>query len=98
MAAKVLHGWIVRARTDADTVEARANYVTRRDTIIATGAHVVATDYVGGVVGEASSPSAYQVLGCEGHAWAQRVDGYKFVFASSAPLQWTRPAYMYFHR
>jgi hypothetical protein len=40
-------GYIVRARADADTVEARAGRTERRDALLLeTGTHVVATDYV----------------------------------------------------
>ncbi|KAI3428421.1 hypothetical protein D9Q98_007248 [Chlorella vulgaris] len=39
-------GYLVRARADVDTVEARAGFVVRRDAILASGAQVVASDYV----------------------------------------------------
>jgi hypothetical protein len=39
-------GYIVRARADSDTVEARAGYTVRRDAMFASGAHVVASDFV----------------------------------------------------
>lgn len=42
----VAAGFIVRARTDADTVEARAGFTERRDAIIAAGPQVVATDFL----------------------------------------------------
>jgi hypothetical protein len=43
--ADVKAGFIVRTRSDADTVEARANDVTRRDAALASGAQYVSTDY-----------------------------------------------------
>ena len=39
-------GYIVRARADSDTLEARAGYTGRRDAMFASGAHVVASDFV----------------------------------------------------
>lgn len=41
-----LAGYLVRARTDADTIEARAGFTGRRDAIIAAGPQVVASDFV----------------------------------------------------
>ena len=41
----VRKGYLVRARTDADTREARANDVTRRDAMMASGAQLLSTDY-----------------------------------------------------
>jgi len=38
-------GYIVRTRADADTVEARANDVSRRESALASGAHFISTDY-----------------------------------------------------
>jgi hypothetical protein len=43
--ADVKAGFIVRTRSDADTVEARANDVSRRDAALASGAQYVSTDY-----------------------------------------------------
>jgi hypothetical protein len=43
--ADVKAGYIVRTRADADTVEARANDVTRSDVALASGAQYVSTDY-----------------------------------------------------
>lgn len=40
VAAAVSAGLLVRARADADTVEARAGFTGRRDAVIAAGAHV----------------------------------------------------------
>jgi hypothetical protein len=34
-------GYLVRARADVDTVEARAGFVVRRDAILASGAQVI---------------------------------------------------------
>ncbi|KAI7836099.1 hypothetical protein COHA_010027 [Chlorella ohadii] len=41
-----LAGYLVRARADADTIEARAGFTGRRDAIIAAGPQVVASDFV----------------------------------------------------
>ncbi|GAB4822596.1 hypothetical protein N2152v2_009642 [Parachlorella kessleri] len=41
----VQQGYIVRARVDAETLEARQDYVFRRDALLAAGAHHIATDY-----------------------------------------------------
>ncbi len=38
-------GYLVRTRTDADTKEARTNDTTRRDSMMATGAQILSTDY-----------------------------------------------------
>jgi len=44
--ADLVHqGYLVRARTDADTKEARSNDTTRRDAMIASGAQLLSTDY-----------------------------------------------------
>ena len=43
--ADVKAGFVVRTRTDADTVEARSNDVTRRDAALQSGAQYVSTDY-----------------------------------------------------
>jgi hypothetical protein len=45
IAADVKAGFIVRTRSDADTVEARANDVSRREVALASGAQYVSTDY-----------------------------------------------------
>eukprot|EP00210_Caulerpa_lentillifera_P001991 g1909.t1 len=45
----VNQGLIVRAFSDFGTLEARQNYTHRRDQVIAAGAHLIATDYPGGV-------------------------------------------------
>jgi hypothetical protein len=41
----VAKGYLVRTRTDADTVEARSGDTTRRDAAFASGAQIVSTDY-----------------------------------------------------
>ena len=43
--ADVRAGFIVRTRSDADTLEARANSTARRDAALASGAQYVSTDY-----------------------------------------------------
>lgn len=43
--ALVRKGYLVRARTDSDTKEARTNSTTRRDAMIASGAQILSTDY-----------------------------------------------------
>ena len=43
--ALVNKGYLVRTRTDADTKEARTNDTTRRDSMMATGAQILSTDY-----------------------------------------------------
>ena len=44
--AAVQAGFIVRTRADADTAEARANDVRRRDAALSSGAQYVSTDYM----------------------------------------------------
>jgi hypothetical protein len=41
----VQQGYIVRARLDVDTIEPRQDFVLRRDALLASGAHYMATDY-----------------------------------------------------
>ena len=41
----VAMGYLVRTRTDADTVEARSGDTTRREAAFASGAQLVSTDY-----------------------------------------------------
>jgi hypothetical protein len=53
IAALVRKGYLVRTRTDADTVEARNNSTTRRDAALASGAQLLSTDY------PASEPSPW---------------------------------------
>jgi hypothetical protein len=43
--ALVKKGYLIRARTDSDTKEARTNSTTRRDEMIACGAQMLSTDY-----------------------------------------------------
>jgi len=45
ISALVRKGYLVRARTDADTKEARTNSTARRDEMIASGAQMLSTDY-----------------------------------------------------
>ena len=51
-------GFLVRARADADTVEARAGFTGRRDACFAAGAQVVASDFV--------APAAQQLAAEDG--------------------------------
>jgi hypothetical protein len=43
---RVLDGFLVRTRADADTAQARANDPTTRDAALASGAQFVSTDYL----------------------------------------------------
>jgi hypothetical protein len=43
--ALVRQGYLIRARTDSDTKEARINDTSRRDATIASGAQILSTDY-----------------------------------------------------
>jgi len=43
--ALVRQGYLVRARTDSDTKEARANSTANRDAMMASGAQILSTDY-----------------------------------------------------
>ena len=43
--ALVRQGYLVRTRTDADTVQARSNDTKRRDAVLASGAQILSTDY-----------------------------------------------------
>ncbi len=43
--ALVRQGYLVRTRTDANTVQARSNDTRRRDAVIASGAQILSTDY-----------------------------------------------------
>ncbi|MGO8792869.1 MAG: phosphatidylinositol-specific phospholipase C1-like protein [Terriglobia bacterium] len=43
--ALVRKGYLIRTRTDAETLEARANDTRRRDTMLAGGAQILSTDY-----------------------------------------------------
>jgi hypothetical protein len=45
IAERVAEGYIVRTRTDSDTIEARANSTERRDEALRSGAQFVSTDY-----------------------------------------------------
>ncbi len=45
IATLVRQGYLVRARTDSDTKQARANDITTRDAMLASGAQLLSTDY-----------------------------------------------------
>jgi Phosphoinositide phospholipase C, Ca2+-dependent len=45
--ALVRKGYLVRTRSDADTIEGRSNDTRRRDEVLASGAQMVSTDYPG---------------------------------------------------
>jgi Phosphoinositide phospholipase C, Ca2+-dependent len=45
ISALVRQGYLIRARTDSDTKEARTNDTTTRDAMIASGAQMLSTDY-----------------------------------------------------
>ena len=45
ISALVRQGYLIRARTDSDTKEARINDTTTRDAMIASGAQLLSTDY-----------------------------------------------------
>ncbi len=45
ISALVREGYLIRARTDSDTVAARANDTTTRDAMMASGAQMLSTDY-----------------------------------------------------
>ncbi|RRA47243.1 phosphatidylinositol-specific phospholipase C1-like protein [Acidipila sp. EB88] len=55
--ALVRQGYLVRTRTDADTVQARTNDTRRRDAVMASGAQILSTDYPLG----AAAPSGFVV-------------------------------------
>ncbi len=55
--ALVRQGYLVRTRTDADTVQARSNDTKRRDAVIASGAQILSTDYPKGE----AAPSGFVV-------------------------------------
>jgi hypothetical protein len=43
--ALVRQGYLIRARADSDTKEARSNNPARRDEVLASGAQIISTDY-----------------------------------------------------
>jgi Phosphoinositide phospholipase C, Ca2+-dependent len=43
--ALVRQGYLIRARADSDTKEARTNNTSRRDAVLASGAQIISTDY-----------------------------------------------------
>lgn len=53
----VREGYLVRTRTDANTVQARADDTTRRDAVMKSGAQILSTDYPRGE----AAPSGYVV-------------------------------------
>ncbi len=55
--ALVRQGYLVRTRTDANTVQARTDDTRRRDAVMASGAQILSTDYPGG----APAPSGFVV-------------------------------------
>jgi hypothetical protein len=54
----VRDGYLVRARTDWDTRQARANDTSRRDALLASGAQILSTDYP---ISEPASWTGYRV-------------------------------------
>ena len=63
----VREGYIVRTRSDADTVEARANDTRTRENAIASGAQFVSTDYP--APDKAPFPGGYEVTLPGNRAW-----------------------------
>jgi hypothetical protein len=63
----VREGYIVRTRSDADTVEARVNNTKTRDNAIASGAQYVSTDYP--APDKAPFPGSYVVTLPGNRAW-----------------------------
>ena len=63
----VREGYIVRTRSDGDTVEARANDTKTRDNAIASGAQYVSTDYP--APDKAPFPGGYVVTLPGNRAW-----------------------------
>ena len=55
--ALVRQGYLVRARADSDTREARTNNTARRDEVLASGAQIISTDYPAAE----QAPSGYKV-------------------------------------
>lgn len=62
----VREGYLVRTRTDANTVQARTNDTTRRDAVMKSGAQILSTDYPRGE----AAPSGY-VVGFPGSLMAR---------------------------
>ena len=65
IAALVRKGYLVRARTDADTKQARTNDTTTRDAMMASGAQILSTDYP---VHEPARWEGHYVVALPGHA------------------------------
>ena len=68
IAALVRKGYLVRARTDADTRQARANDTTTRDAMMASGAQILSTDYP---VHEPARWEGHYMVALPGHAGAR---------------------------
>ena len=66
--ALVRKGYLVRARTDSDTKQARANDTTTRDAMMASGAQILSTDYP---VNEPARWEGHYVVALPGHAVAR---------------------------
>jgi hypothetical protein len=64
----VRKGYLVRARTDADTREARTNETARRDAMLASGAQMLSTDYP---VSEPARWPGHYVVALPGNAVAR---------------------------
>ena len=50
-------GYLIRARSDSDTKQARTNDTSRRDAVLASGAQMISTDYPAAE----TAPSGYKV-------------------------------------
>ena len=81
----VREGYLVRTRTDADTVQARTNDTRRRDAVLASGAQILSTDYPRG----APAPSGF-VVGFPGGALARCNPVLKSAGCSDPALQAVR--------
>jgi hypothetical protein len=64
----VRKGYLVRARTDADTRQARVNDTSTRDAMMASGAQLLSTDYP---VGEPARWDGHYVVALPGNAVAR---------------------------
>ena len=68
IAELVKKGYLIRARTDSDTKEARANSTERRDAMMASGAQILSTDYP---VNEPARWPGHYVVALPGNAIAR---------------------------
>jgi len=68
IAALVKKGYLIRARTDADTKQARTNDTTTRDAMIASGAQILSTDYP---INEPARWEGHFVVALPGHVVAR---------------------------